>query len=157
MKIEDLRLHKLQKRETIPFNLLLLADEEEDAIRKYIYDAAIYTLYCEEQLDPIAIVALLRVSESEIEIKNIGVLESFRNMGIGSLLLDRVKEIAHKENYREIIVGTADSGIDQIRFYERTGFVKYAIKKNYFIDNYTQPIFDDGVLLKDMVMLKMSL
>ena len=157
MNTQDLRLHKLRQRETIPFDLLLLADQEEDAIRKYIYDAAIYTLYCGEQLDPIAIVALLRVSESEIEIKNIGVLESFRNMGIGSLLLDRVKEIAHKENYREIIVGTADSGIDQIRFYERTGFVKYAIKKYYFIDNYTQPIFDDGVLLKDMVMLKMSL
>ena len=157
MKIRDLRLHKLQQRETIPFDLLLLADEEEDAIRKYIYDAAIYTLYCNERLDPIAVVALFRVSESEIEIKNIGVLESFRVIGIGSWLIDRVKEIASKENYKEIIVGTADSGIDQIRFYERNGFVKYAIKKNYFIDNYTQPIFDDGVLLRDMVMLKMNL
>jgi len=157
MKIQDLRLHKLQKGETIPFNLLLLADEEEDAIRKYIYDAALYTLYYKEQLDPIAIVALSRASESEIEIKNIGALESFRNMGIGSLLIDHVKEIAYKENYKEIIVGTADSGINQIRFYERNGFVKYAIKKNYFIDNYSQPIFDDGVFLKDMVMLKMNL
>src|SRR4030095_11461463 len=142
MKIQDLRLHKLQQRETIPFDLLLLADEEEDAIRKYIYDAAIYTLFCNERLDLIAVVALFRVSKSEIEIKNIGVLESFRVIGIGSWLIDRVKEIASKENYKEIIVGTADSGIDQIRFYERNGFVKYAIKKNYFIDNYTQPIFD---------------
>jgi len=72
-------------------------------------------------------------------------------------LINHVKEIAYKENYTEIIVGTADNGINQIRFYERNGFVKYAVKKNYFIDNYSRPIVDDGVLLKDMVMLKMKL
>ena len=84
-------------------------------------------------------------------------MESFRNNGIGSLLINYVKEIAYKENYTEIIVGTADNGINQIRFYERNGFVKYAVKKNYFIDNYSRPIVDDGVLLKDMVMLKIKL
>jgi len=157
MKIKDLRLHALQPGEAIPFRLLLLADEEEDAIRKYIYNSSVYTLYYKPQKDPIAVIAISRANESEIEIKNIGVLESFRNNGIGSLLINYVKEIAYKENYTEIIVGTADSGINQIRFYERNGFVKYAVKKNYFIDNYSRPIVDDGVLLKDMVMLKMKL
>ena len=135
----------------------MLADEEEDAIRKYIYNSSVYTLYYKPQKDPIGVVAISRANESEIEIKNIGVLESFRNNGIGSLLINYVKEIADKENYTEIIVGTADNGINQIRFYERNGFVKYAVKKNYFIDNYFRPIVDDGVLLKDMVMLKMKL
>jgi len=156
MKIKDLRLHELQPGEAIPFRLLLLADEE-DAIRKYIYNSSVYTLYYKPQKDPIGVVAISRANESEIEIKNIGVLESFRNNGIGSLLINYVKEIAYKENYTEIIVGTADNGINQTRFYERNGFVKYAVKKNYFIDNYSRPIVDDGVLLKDMVMLKMKL
>jgi len=156
MKIKDLRLHELQPGEAIPFRLLLLADEE-DAIRKYIYNSSVYTLYYKPQKDPIGVIAISRANESEIEIKNIGVLESFRNNGIGSLLINYVKEIAYKENYTEIIVGTADNGINQIRFYERNGFVKYAVKKNYFIDNYSRPIVDDGVLLKDMVMLKMKL
>ena len=156
MKIKDLRLHELQPGEAIPFRLLLLADEE-DAIRKYIYNSSVYTLYYKPQKDPIGVIAISRANESEIEIKNIGVLESFRNNGIGSLLINYVKEIAYKENYTEIIVGTADNGINQIRFYERNGFVKYAVKKNYFIDNYSRPIVDDGVLLKDMVMLKIKL
>jgi len=157
MKIKDLRLHELQPGEAIHFRLLLVADEEEDAIRKYIYNSSVYTLYYKQQQDPIAVIAISRVNESVIEIKNIGVLESFRNNGIGSLLINYVKEIAYKENYTEIIVGTADNGINQIRFYERNGFVKYAVKKNYFIDNYSRPIVDDGVLLKDMVMLKIKL
>lgn len=157
MKIKDLRLHELQPGEEIPFGLLLLADEEEDAIRKYIYNSSVYTLYDQEQQNPIAVVAISKVNKSEIEIKNIAVLESFRNNGIGSLLINHVKEIAYNENYTEIIVGTADSGKNQIRFYERNGFAKYALKKNYFIDNYSRPIVDDGVLLKDMVMLKLKL
>ncbi|HEX3167876.1 MAG TPA: GNAT family N-acetyltransferase [Chitinophagaceae bacterium] len=156
MKIKDLRLHELQPGEAIPFRLLLLADED-DAIRKYIYNSSVYTLYYKPQKDPIGVVAISRANESEIEIKNIGVLESFRNNGLGSLLINYVKEIAYKENYTDIIVGTADNGINQSRFYERNGFVKYAVKKNYFIDNYSRPIVDDGVLLKDMVMLKMKL
>jgi len=156
MKIKDLRLHELQPGEAIPFRLLLLADEE-DAIRKYIYNSSVYTLYYKPQKDPIGVVAISRANESEIEIKNIGVLESFRNNGLGSLLINYVKEIAYKENYTDIIVGTADNGINQSRFYERNGFVKYAVKKNYFIDNYSRPIVDDGVLLKDMVMLKIKL
>ena len=156
MKVKDLRLHELQPGEAIPFRLLLLADED-DAIRKYIYNSSVYTLYYKPQKDPIGVVAISRANESEIEIKNIGVLESFRNNGLGSLLINYVKEIAYKENYTDIIVGTADNGINQSRFYERNGFVKYAVKKNYFIDNYSRPIVDDGVLLKDMVMLKMKL
>src|SRR6187401_2318541 len=98
MKIKDLRLHELHPGEAIPFGLLLLADEEEDAIRKYIYNSSVYTLYYIQQQDPIAVIAISRVTESEIEIHNIGVLESFRNNGVGSLLINYVKEIARKEN-----------------------------------------------------------
>lgn len=157
MKNQDVRLHKLNDNEPIPFGLLLIADEEEDAIRKYIYDAVIYTIYDNEELNPIGVFVLYKINESVLEIKNIGVLESFRSRGIGSFLIDSIKKIAQKENYKEIIVGTADCGIKQIRFYEKNGFIKYAVKKNFFIENYSKPLFEDGIMLRDMVMLKISL
>jgi ribosomal protein S18 acetylase RimI-like enzyme len=157
MKIQDLRLHKLNDNEPIPFELLLIADEEEGAIRKYIYDAVTYTIYNNEELNPIGVFVLYKINESVLEIKNIGILESFRSRGIGSFLIDSIKKIAQKENYKEIIVGTADCGIKQIWFYEKNGFVKYAVKKNFFIENYSQPLFEDGIMLRDMVMLKISL
>lgn len=157
MKNQDVRLHKLNDNEPIPFGLLLIADEEEDAIRKYIYDAVIYTIYDNEELNPIGVFVLYKINESVLEIKNIGVLESFRSRGIGSFLIDSIKKIAQKENYKEMIVGTADCGIKQIRFYEKNGFIKYAVKKNFFIENYSKPLFEDGIMLRDMVMLKISL
>lgn len=154
MQLEDYRFYKLKENGPIPFELLLLADETEAAIKKYIYQSDIYTVYSFESPIPIGIFALYRISDLVIEIKNIGVLEKFRNKGVGRFLIKKIKEIAAKGNYKEVIVGTPDSGARQIRFYERNGFRKYAVKKNFFIDNYREPIYEDGVILKDMTMLK---
>jgi len=154
MKIQNLRLHKLRDDEPIPFNLLLLADETKDAIRKYIYASAIYIVYSNEAATPIGVFALYRINDAVLEIKNIGVLELFRSRGIGSFIIERIKGIARIENYREVIVGTADSGVRQIQFYEKNGFRKYAVKKNFFTKNYPKPIIEDGIMLKDMLMLK---
>ncbi|WNY23036.1 hypothetical protein MmiHf6_03320 [Methanimicrococcus hongohii] len=70
------------------------------------------------------------------------------------MLIDKAVTVAKGKGYKQIIVGTADCGIKQIRFYEKNGFVKYNIKKNYFTDIYDTPIYENGVQLKDMVMLK---
>ncbi|MBI3234461.1 MAG: GNAT family N-acetyltransferase [Bacteroidetes bacterium] len=145
---------KLSKENEIPFDLLLLADETMEAIKKYIYDSDIYVLFTKVNTSPAGVVVINKVSDLQIEIKNIAVLESFQGKGIGSSLIQRIKEIAAHDNYKEIIVGTPDVGIREIEFYEKNGFIRYGIKKNFFIENYSIPIIEDGVILKDMVMLK---
>jgi ribosomal protein S18 acetylase RimI-like enzyme len=154
MEPENYTLHKLKNGDAIPFDLLLLADETKDAIEKYIYDSDIYTVFTKGNLNPIGVVVLYNINDSEVEIKNIAILESFRSQGIGSFLIKKIKEIALKQNYKEIIVGTADGAIKEIQFYEKNGFKKYDVKKNFFIENYSQPIIENGIMLKDMIMLK---
>ena len=154
MNIQNLKLNKLNHHEPIPFELLLLADESEEAIAKYIYDSVIYILYKSEDSEPIGIFALYKISESVVEIKNIGVVASFRGQGIGSYLLNTIENIAFEEGYDEIIVGTPISGTRQIRFYEKNDFRKYTTRKNFFIENYSEPIYEDGVMLKDMIVLR---
>jgi ribosomal protein S18 acetylase RimI-like enzyme len=38
--------------------------------------------------------------------------------------------------------------------YEKAGFKKYAIKKDFYLRLYPDPIIENGVQLRDMVMLK---
>jgi len=154
MEIENYTLHKLKNGDTIPFDLLLLADETEDAIEKYIYDSDIYTVLTKDNLSPIGVFALYKINDSKVEIKNIAILESFRGQDMGSFLIVKIKEIAIRQNYKEIIVGTADVAIKEIQFYEKNGFKKYDVKKNFFIENYPEPIIENGIMLKDMIMLK---
>ena len=51
-------------------------------------------------------------------------------------------------------VGTSES---MTSFYERFGFVPSHIVKNFFTDNYPEPIFEDGSQCIDMVYLKKKL
>ena len=152
--MENYKLHKLNNRDAIPFDLLLLADETKDAIEKYIYNSDIYIVLTKDNVNLVGVFVLYKVNDFEIEIKNIAILEVFRGQGIGSFLIGKIREIASKENYKEIIVGTADAGIRQIQFYEKNGFGKYDVKENFFVENYPEPIIENGIILKDMIMLR---
>jgi ribosomal protein S18 acetylase RimI-like enzyme len=157
MKSPLYTIHKLQSSDPLPFDLLLLADETNAAIEKYIHDSEVHIATENESLKPIAVFALYKISADEIEIKNIAVAENVQSTGIGSFLINEIKRIVTKDGYTSIIVGTPDCSDRQLRFYEKNGFSRYDIKKDFFIKNYAEPIIENGMMLRDMVMLKMKL
>ncbi len=97
--------------------------------------------------------AVCKNSTIELEIKNIAVIEPYRSKGIGSILIDRAKEIAKENKYKILTVGTSDTGFQQIRFYEKNGFTKNGVRKDFFIENYPAPIYENGLQMRDMVLL----
>lgn len=149
-----LHIRLLDPNEEIPYHLLLLADETVEAIHKYVFDSSVYIAQIHTTI--IGVFCLYRNSETEIEIKNIAIKETFQNLGYGSILIDFIKKEAQK-NFKTLIVGTADVGYKQIRFYERNGFKVFDRRKNFFIENYPYPIIENGKELKDMILLKYDL
>ena len=151
------KIRKLSQKQDLPFVLLMLADETIEAIEKYIHDSDVYVEVENEHSQAIAVFALYERSDKEIEIKNIAVTEHRQNAGIGSFLVSEIKRIAIAAKYENIIVGTPDGATRQINFYEKNGFTKYDVRRDFFIQNYPAPIIENGIILKDMVMLKMEL
>lgn len=137
--------------ENYPYDLLLLADETRDAIDKYLLSSDVYLVKLNR--DKVGVFCLYHQDSETVELKNIAVSEKHQRQGIGEQMITQIKKICYPK-YKRIIVGTADCGIKQIRFYERNGFQKYDVRKNFFIDNYPEPIFENGVQLKDMQLLK---
>ncbi|PTT34210.1 GNAT family N-acetyltransferase [Chryseobacterium sp. HMWF028] len=135
----------------IPYHLLLLADETKEAIDQYIFNSDIYLLH--NGTENIAVMALYKKSNSELEIKNVAVIESYRSKGIGGILMDKAKEMAKENHYKTLTVGTSDTGFQQIRFYEKNGFIKNGILKDFFIENYPVPIYENGLQMRDMIVL----
>jgi ribosomal protein S18 acetylase RimI-like enzyme len=136
----------------IPYDLLLLADETIEAIDQYVFKSDIYIL--NDGIQNIAVIALYKNSTTELEIKNMAVIETFRSQGIGSLLIDKAKEIAVQNQFSSLLVGTSDTGLHQISFYEKNGFIKKEIRKDFFIENYPFPIFENGMQMRDMIVLE---
>jgi aminoglycoside 6'-N-acetyltransferase I len=149
LKNENLQLE--QRNQNFPYSLLLLADETIEAIDKYIHKSEVYVL--KKDKEEIAVVCLYYIDDEFVEIKNIAVSEIFQGKGIGSFLLKQIKNIVKNKGFKSLIVGTPDCSFPQINFYEKNGFNKYQIRKNFYIDNYKIPIIENGVMLKDMQLL----
>ena len=102
-------------------------------------------------------VALYKRNDKEIEIKNVAVSEALQSRGIGSYLISEIKRIARRENFNSIIVGTPDCAFREIKFYEQNGFTKYDVRKDFFVESYSKPIIENGIMLRDMIMLRATL
>ena len=59
----------------------------------------------------------------------------------------------HYEDWKTMLVGTGDSPLT-LGFYKRCGFSESHRIKNFFVDNYRHPMYEDGKQLIDMVYLK---
>ena len=86
------------------------------------------------------------------EIKNIAIYENFHGQGYGKKLIEYICEY-FKGDCDIIYVGTGDSPLT-VPFYEKCGFKKSHRIKNFFIENYDNPIYECGKQLIDMIYLK---
>jgi N-acetylglutamate synthase-like GNAT family acetyltransferase len=145
-------IRKLQDSEEIPYQLLLLADETKKAIDKYILDSEIFVM--EKQDEIIALYALKAINTKQIEIKNIAVSTDLQGKGIGSFLLKDAFERAKDLGFQSLLIGTGDASLRQLALYQREGFTKYEVINDFFIDNYPEAIFENGMQLKDMIVLE---
>ena len=129
--------------------LLLLADEQESMIDKYLQRGSLYIL---EEDKPIGVCVVTDEGNGIVEIKNIAIHPDFQGKGYGKILINYICNL-YKGIFKTVIVGTGDSPLT-VPFYEKCGFVKSHIVKNFFTDNYDHPIFECGKQLIDMVYLK---
>jgi len=75
-----------------------------------------------------------------IEIEYIYTLKDYRNKNIASKLLEYLIDLGIKNNCLNITLEVRCSNISAIKFYEKNGFKKVSIRKNYY-DN------EDGILM----------
>lgn len=129
--------------------LLLLADEQEDMIDRYLDRGRMYVLddngvKCE--------CVVTDEGDGVLEIKNIATEPKHQRKGYAKAMIDFIVEI-YRGQYTILQVGTGDSPLT-IPFYEKCGFIRAHTVPNFFIDYYDHPIYECGVQLVDMVYLR---
>lgn len=78
-----------------------------------------------------------------IDICSIVVDKKYQRLKVGSLLLEKLKKYALFHNILEIFLEVRISNHSAIMFYEKNGFKKISIRKNYYKDN-----FEDAIIYK---------
>lgn len=140
-----MKIYRVRKKR-IYLHLLLLADEQESMIEKYLDKGTMYVL------DDEGVKAEIVVCDNGngvMEIKNLAVEPQFSRQGYGRKLIDFICE-RYKNRYHTLLVGTGDSPLTA-PFYEKCGFKRSHIVKDFFIDHYDHPIYECGIRLIDMI------
>ena len=114
--------------------LLLLADEEERMIDRYLERGALYVLG-----EPARALCVVTDEGGGVaELKNLAVAPQCSGA------------------FDTLLVGTGDAP-GTMAFYQRCGFSYSHREAGFFVKNYSRPIIEDGVRLRDMVYFRRAL
>ena len=133
--------------------LLLVGDEQEDMIARYLDRAALLALY-DGGLR--AVCAVTEESPGVFEIKNLAVEPAFHRRGYGRAMVARVARECRAAGGTRLLVGTGDSPLT-LPFYHACGFRESHRVPGFFLRHYDHPIREGGRQLVDMVYLSMEL
>jgi len=146
-----MEIKKINENKNDFIDLLLLGDEQENMIKKYLYVGDLFALY-DNGLKTVCVVT--KEDNEAYEIKNIATYENYHGKGYGTYMLKYIiKE--YKNKCKKLLIGTGDIG-KILSYYEKFGFIYSHKIKNFFVDNYDHEMFDDGKQLVDMVYLKLE-
>ena len=132
--------------------LLLLADEQENMIDRYLDRGAMFVL------DDGGVKGECVVTDEGngiLELKSLAVSPDCQRKGYGKALVNYVAA-RYQGQYSILQVGTGDSPLT-VPFYEKCGFARSHQVENFFVDHYDHPIFEGGVFLTDMIYLQRRL
>ena len=147
-----MRVEKITDNKKQYLDLLLLADEQENMIDRYLANGDMFALF-DDDLKTVCVV--VAIDRETCELKNIATYEKYQGKGYAKAMIKFVSDF-YKNNYKTMVVGTGDVP-SILSFYESCGFEKSHVIKNFFTDNYDHPMFEEGVQLIDMVYLEKKL
>ena len=147
-----MQIKKIESDKKAYLPLLLLADESEAMIERYLDRGHLYGLF---GIDLVGLILVTDEGEGVLEIKNLAIAPAYRRQGYGSQLIDFIKQ-RYSASYQWLQVGTGDSPLT-IPFYLQAGFQRHRTVPDFFLINYPHPIVEAGVQLKDMIYLRQRL
>ena len=140
------------KKQYLP--LLLLGDEQESMIDRYLERGDLYVML-DEADRPMAVAVVTREGDGVCELKNLAVTPERQRQGLGGQMLDFIAR-RYRDKCHTLLAGTGDSQ-QTTSFYRKHGFTYSHTVYGFFTRHYDHPIVEDGKLLDDMIYFKKPL
>lgn len=135
--------------------LLLLAEPSLSALRWSLANLS-DTAYRMEESGALVGAATMRWHKEPCEILELAITPERQGQGLGRQFIAWLIAEGRRRGKTEILVGTANSSIDNIVFYQKCGFRMYEVRRDYFW-YHREPIFEDGLQVRDMIVFRYDL
>lgn len=134
--------------EEVPVELLVLADPSEKKVRSYLFRSRCFVASLGGEV--VGACAVEPRGPGAYELMSIAVRPEMQGRGIGAALLGGVIDRFREEGADRLEVGTGSFGY-RLAFYQRRGFRVVGVDRDFFVRTYAEPIFEDGIQLRDML------
>jgi ribosomal protein S18 acetylase RimI-like enzyme len=138
--------------------LLLLADDSETEVRGYYQKGDLYALD-DESGAPLGMILAIPEPDGSVELKAVAVDASMHGKGVGKRMLLAVLADLKARGVKHVVVGTGNSGIGQLAYYQKAGFRLQRIERDFFSParGYPEGLEENGIPLRDMVWMDQDL
>jgi ribosomal protein S18 acetylase RimI-like enzyme len=137
------------------YHLLLDADPSRELVTEYLQRGRLFEARIAKKV--VGVLVILPTRPETLEIVNLAVDEHYRGKGIAQRLLKHALDVAKNAQYQTVEVGTGSTGVEQLYLYQKCGFRMTHIDRDFFVRHYTEPIIENGLVLKDMVRLSQDI
>jgi N-acetylglutamate synthase-like GNAT family acetyltransferase len=135
--------------------LLLQAEESERALRWGLANL-VDAVYRADEDGVLIGAATMQWRGDPCEIMELAVVPDRRGRGIGRSIVALLVDEARRREKTAVLVGTANSSIDNIAFYQKCGFRMDQVRKDYFW-YYREPVYEHGIQIRDMLVFRYDL
>lgn len=153
MSITIQEIHPDEIEPLIP--LLTLAEPSERGLRwglAHLVD----TVYRMEDDGQLVGAATLRWRDEPCEIQELAIAEERQGQGLGKRFVAWLLDEARRRGKQRLVVGTANSSIQNIAFYQKCGLRMDHVRRDYF-RYYREPIYENGIQTRDMLVFSYDL
>ncbi|MGN7356097.1 GNAT family N-acetyltransferase [Paenibacillus sp. SAF-054] len=147
-------IRRKQPDELLPQELLLLADPEWTQVEMYLHSCDWFLAESDGRI--IGVCGLMGLEHDTAEIMNAAVDPAYQGRGHGKRLILHTLAQAAIMGYEKVVVRTGNSSLDQLGLYQKCGFRMTRIERDYFVNNYPEPIYENGIPCRDRITLEMN-
>lgn len=135
--------------------LLLEADPSKGMVETYLKHSDI--LEVRQQKELIGILVLKSINMQTSEIMNLSVREAYQQKGIGRNLIEQALVFSRAKNDQKIMIATGTTSLSALLLYQRCGFRVEAVERDYFTHHYAETLIENGVVLRDRLILSQEI
>lgn len=153
--VSCIHFRRLQQNEAPPWELLLLADPHKEFVTDYLARGRCTVMELNQRV--VGEYVLLPTRPGTVELVNVAVDEPFQGKGLGKYLVLHAVSTGRELGYRTMELGTGNCGLMQLALYQKCGFRITGVDRDFFVRNYPEEIFENGIQCRDMVRLECAL
>ncbi|WP_390344727.1 GNAT family N-acetyltransferase [Variovorax boronicumulans] len=153
--MKGLTMRRAAPADAVPWPLLFDADGPRPEIEKYLLRGEQWL--AEQASEVVGQMVLMATRVDTWEIMNIAVAEAHKGQGIGTAMLKKAKALARQRDAHRVEVGTGNSSLRELAFYQRFGFRIVGVDVDYFVRRWGKATKQNGIPLRDLVRMEMVL